>query len=215
MANSIECNEASNLNNQQFRLNKINANDLVKLSNVVKNDVAKKTEYDKLVAKVNRIDTTEFVLKTRYDTDKSDLEKKISDADNKIPDTCDLAKKKKDLNAKITEIEGKIPRITGLAINSALTAVENKILDVSSLIKKRDYDTKISEIEKKITRHNCDKYITTPEFNTLAAEVFNARLAQANLMTQTDFDTRLQSPSKRITSNKTKHLLVKNELKKI
>ena len=122
--------------------------------------------------------------------------------------------KKTDLNAKITEIEGKIPRITGLAINSALTAVENKTLDVSSFIKKRDYDTKISEIEKKITDHNCDKYITTPEFNTLAAEVFNARLAQANLMTKTDFDTRLQSPSKRITSNKTKHLLVKNELKK-
>ena len=61
-------------------------NDLAKLSNVVKNDVVKKTEYDKLVAKVNKIDITGFVLKTRYDTDKSDLEKKISD-------TSDLAKK--------------------------------------------------------------------------------------------------------------------------
>ena len=45
------------------------ANDLDKLSNVVKNDVVKKTEYNKLVAKVNNIDTTEFVLKTTYDTD--------------------------------------------------------------------------------------------------------------------------------------------------
>ena len=57
------------------------ANDLAKLSNVVKNDVVKKTVYDKLVAKVNSIDTTGFVLKTTYYTDKSDIEKKISDAD--------------------------------------------------------------------------------------------------------------------------------------
>ena len=67
---------------------------LTKLSNVVKNDVVKKTEYDKLVSKVDNIDTTGFVLKTTYDTDKSDLEKKISDAAKKIPDTSDLAKKK-------------------------------------------------------------------------------------------------------------------------
>ena len=50
--------------------------------------------YEKLVAKVNNIDTSGSVLKTTYDTDKSDLEKKISDADKKIPDTSDLAKKK-------------------------------------------------------------------------------------------------------------------------
>ena len=61
-------------------------NDLAKLSNVVKDDVVKKTVYDKLVAKVNNIDTTGIVLKTTYDTVKSDLEKKISDADKKIAD---------------------------------------------------------------------------------------------------------------------------------
>ena len=55
--------------------------DFSKLSNVVKNDVVKKAVYDKLVAKVNNIDTSVFVLKTKYDADKSDLEKKISDAD--------------------------------------------------------------------------------------------------------------------------------------
>ena len=59
--------------------------DLAKLINVVKNDVVKETEYDKLVAKVDNIDTTAFVLKTTYDTDKSVLEKKITDADkNKL-----------------------------------------------------------------------------------------------------------------------------------
>ena len=67
--------------------------DFSKLSDVVKIDDVKKTVYDKLVEKVNNIDTTGFVLKTTYDTDKSDLEKKISDANKKIPDTSDLAKK--------------------------------------------------------------------------------------------------------------------------
>ena len=48
------------------------------------------------------------------------------------------------------------------------------------------HNTKVIEIEKKLTDHNHDKYITTPEFNKLAADVFNARLAQANLITKTD-----------------------------
>ena len=59
---------------------------LSKLSNVVKNDVVKKNDYNKLVTKVNSIDTSGFVLKTKYDTDKSELE-------NKAPDTSDLVKK--------------------------------------------------------------------------------------------------------------------------
>ena len=49
--------------------------DLSKLSDVVKNDVVKKTVYNKLVTKVNDIDTSEFVLKTKCNTDKSDLGK--------------------------------------------------------------------------------------------------------------------------------------------
>ena len=67
-------------------------NDLAKLSNVVKNDVIKKTEHDKLVKKVNNIDTTGFARKTTCDTDKSDLEKKISEAGKKVSSTSDLAK---------------------------------------------------------------------------------------------------------------------------
>ena len=182
--------------------------DLAQLSNVVKNDVIKKTIYNKLVAKVNNTDTTEFVLKTKYDTDKSDLENKISDGDKKIPDTSDLAKKI-DLNAKITEIENKIPSITGLATNSALAAVENKIPNVSSLVKKADYNTKINEIENKVNDHNHGKYITTPEFNILAAKAFNARLAGADLVTKTDFDIRLQSLNKKLAQIKQSICLLK------
>ena len=46
--------------------------DLSKLSDVVKNDVVEKTVYDKLVAKVNKIDSSDFVLKTKYQTDKTE-----------------------------------------------------------------------------------------------------------------------------------------------
>ena len=85
--------------------------------------------------------------------------------------------RKTDLNTKVTEVEGKIASITRLATNSTLTAVENKTSNVSNLVKKTDYDTKITEIENKFNDHNHDKYVATPEFNTLAARVFNARLA--------------------------------------
>ena len=102
--------------------------DLSKLSNVVKNDVVKKDVYDKLVAKVDNIDTSGFVLKTKYDTDKSEL-------GNKIPDTSDVVKKT-DYDAKITYIEGQIPDGSHLATNIALTTVENKIPSVSNSVKK-------------------------------------------------------------------------------
>ena len=42
----------------------------------------KKAVYDKLVTKVNNIDTSDFVLKTRYQTDKTELEKKIPHVTN-------------------------------------------------------------------------------------------------------------------------------------
>ena len=91
-----------------------------KLSNFVKNDVVKKDAYGKLVTKVNIIDTSGFVLKTKYDTDKSELE-------NKIPDTSGLVKKT-NYNTKITELENKIPDISNLAAKTALTAVKIKCL---------------------------------------------------------------------------------------
>ena len=56
---------------------------LAKLSNVVENDVIKKTEYDKLVAKVNDIDNTNFVSGTKYEKDESDFEDKIDKTDKK------------------------------------------------------------------------------------------------------------------------------------
>ena len=130
--------------------------------------------YDKLIIKVNNIDTSGFVLKTKFDTEKSGLGKKISDTDKKNPDTSGLVKKI-DYNTKISEKESKMPSNNRLAATSVLTAVENKIPDISSLVKKTNYNAKISDIEKKVTDHDHDKYITTSEFSNLTAKNFAAR----------------------------------------
>ena len=148
--------------------------DLSNLSDVVKHDVSKKAEYDKLVTKVNSIDTIGFVLKTKYDTDKSELENKLL--------ILVVLLKKTNYDAKMAEIEGKIPDVSNLATKTGLTTVENKIPYVSSLVRKTDYTTKVTEIENKLNNHNHDNFITTLEFNALAANVFNARLAKANLV---------------------------------
>ena len=140
--------------------------DLSKLSNVVNNDVVKKAVYDKLVAKVNNLDTRGFALKTKYDIDKSDLQKKISDAGKKISNISGLVKKT-DYNAKIAKIESKIPTISGLVTNSALTAVEDKVTGVHNFVKKT-YDAKISEIE--------NKYITTADCNKFTKDIVNNKI---------------------------------------
>ena len=83
--------------------------------------------YDTLTVKVNNIDTSDFVLKTKYQTDKTELEKKISDV-------TDFVKK-----AKSTELENKITDISSFATKTALTTLENKI--PSSLVKKKQTRT--------------------------------------------------------------------------
>ena len=119
--------------------------DLSKLSDVVKNDVVRRGVYDKLVAKVNNIVTSGFVL-TKYDTDKSELEKKIHNTTGLV--------KKTNYNTKITEIENKIPDISNLVTKTILTTVENKIPDFSNLVNKTDYNTKVTETDN----HSHDRY---------------------------------------------------------
>ena len=74
------------------------------INNLVKNDVAKKTEYNV----------------------------KIKNIEDKIPDSTNLAIKTT-LNAKINEVKAEIPIIISLTTNTALTAVENKIPNVSNV----------------------------------------------------------------------------------
>ena len=101
-----------------------------------------KNAFDKLVAEVNSIDTSIFVLKTKYDTDKTELEKKI-------PDTSGLVKKT-DCNTKITKIEGKIPDLSNLAPKTALTTVVNKIPSVSNLVKKENITQKLRNLKRNL-----------------------------------------------------------------
>ena len=62
-----------------------------KLNDAVQNDVVKKAVYDKIAAKVNNIDTSDYVLKTKYQTDQTESEKKI-------PGDTDFVKKQNSLN---------------------------------------------------------------------------------------------------------------------
>ena len=72
------------------------------------------------------------------------------------------------------------------------------------ILLKKDYDTKIKDNE--------NKYITTTEFNTLATDTFNARIAQASLVKKTDFDNKLSDLNRKIVSNKTKDIPLAKEL---
>ena len=101
--------------------------DLSKLSDVVQNDVFKKTEYNAKIADIeSKIpDISNLATKTALTT-----------VVNKMPDTNSLVKKS-DYNTKITKIEGKISGVTNLATKTALTTVENDIPDVSNLAKKK------------------------------------------------------------------------------
>ena len=135
----------TNLANLKTEVDKLNIDklvpvpiDLSKLSDVVKNDVVKKDLYNKLVAKVDNIDTSDFGLKTKYNTDKTKLE-------NKIPDIGNLATR-----TALTTVKNKIPDISNLATTSALTAVENKIPSVSNLVKKQTIVVKLQKLRRNL-----------------------------------------------------------------
>ena len=95
---------------------------MINLSDVVKNDVIKKTVYDKLVAKVNNIDTNDFVLKTNNNTDKTELEKEV-------PNIRNLATK-----TALTAVESKIPNFSNLVKKKQTTALKLQILKVNLII---------------------------------------------------------------------------------
>ena len=94
-----------------------------KLSDVVKNDVVKKAVYDKLVAKVDNFDTSDLVLKAKYQTHKTVLKKKSL---------------MQPILLKLTELENKIPDVSSLAAKkqNCINCGVKKMPSVSSLLKK-------------------------------------------------------------------------------
>ena len=167
-------------------------NDLAKLSNVVKNDVVKKTDYNTLKNKVDDIDTSKFVSRTKFTTDTNALDDKIDKVEKKIPDISGLATKStvtrliNEQEDYTDKVKKKIPDISGLASKTELTAVENKIPDISGLATA----SALTAVENKI-----------PDITSLK--------------TKADFDAKLKNISDRVTSNKSKDLLLDNELKKL
>ena len=151
------------------------SDDLAKLSNVVKNDVVKKTDYntkvtsiefqiagvtknktDKLVdvTKLKAVDTSNFVLKTKLTSDVNTLENKIDTVDKKISDVSGLATKSSltsylrtaTFNSKITEVENKI-KSTDIIAKNAITKANTIKSDLIGYAKKADVATDITTIK--------------------------------------------------------------------
>ena len=123
--------------------------DLAKLNNVVKNDVVKKTDYNTLKSKVDGIDTSAFVTRTKFTADTNALDDKIDKVEKKIPILSDFV-----TTARFNH-EEKL-----LATKTALTTVENKIPDKSNLATKTSlsslllvstFNSRITELEGKVT----------------------------------------------------------------
>ena len=156
--------------------------DLAKLSNVVKNEAVKKTDFS----------ADNYVTRTKFSTDTNALDDKIDEVEKKIPNISGLATKSsvailvKNLDDRIDKVKEKIPDISGLASKTELTDVENKIPDVSSLATA----STSTAVENKI-----------PDITSLIAK--------------TDFDAKLKNISDRIANNKSKDILLDNEIKKI
>ena len=149
--------------------------DLAKLSNVVKNDVVKKTDYNTKVnstenqiagvtkntldnladrTKLKSVDTNNFVLKTKLTADVNTLENKIDGVDKKIPDISGLATKTSltsylqtaTFNSKVTEVENKI-KSTDIIAKSANTKANTTRSDLTGYVKKADVATDITAIK--------------------------------------------------------------------
>ena len=76
------------------------------------------------------------------------------------------------------EVEGKIPNTTGLATNSALTTVENKIPDVSNLVTKTDFYAKLKDISDRVTKNKSKDLLLDNELKklkTFDADYFERR----------------------------------------
>ena len=149
--------------------------DLAKLSNVAKNVVVKKTDYNSKVTsiesqiagvtksnldnlgditKLKAVDTSNFVLKTKLASDVTTLETKINTVDKKIPDISGLATKTSltsylqtaTFNSKVTEVENKI-KATGIIAKRANTKANTVRSDLTGYAKKADVATDITAIK--------------------------------------------------------------------
>ena len=174
--------------------------DLAKLSNLVKNDVVKKTDHNTKVTsienqiagviknaldsladitKLNTVDTSNFVLKTKLTTDVNTLETKIDTVDKKIPDRSGLTTKtgltsylpSATFNSKVTEVENKI-KSTDIIAKSANTKANTIRSDLTGYAKKADVATDITAIKNDyVTNASLTSQLNNLKSQHIATEV--------------------------------------------
>ena len=179
---------------------KTTPDDLAKLSNVVKKDVVKKTDYSAKVTnienqiagvtkntldnladiiKLKTVDTNNFVSKTKLASDVTTLETKIDTVDKKIPDVSGLATKSSltaylqtaIFSSKITEVENKIKSADFLA-KSAITKTNTIKSDLTGYAEKDDVATDITEIKNDyVTNANLTSQLNVLKSQDIAPEV--------------------------------------------
>ena len=164
-------------------------NDLAKLSNVVKNDVVKMTDSN---TKMSNIET-QITLVNKNSLDNL--------ADIKVLKT-------KPVNTSNFVTRTKFSTDTN-ALDDKIENVDKKIPDVTNFVKKTDSNSNITEVEDKIP--NISGLATNPSLTAVENEIPDI----TSLITKTDFDAKLKTISDRVTYNKSKEILVDNELKKL
>ena len=144
--------------------------DLAKLSNLVKNEVVKKTDFS----------ADDYVKKTRFSGDIISLDDKIDKVEKKIPDVSSLETKGnvttlvKNLDNRIDEVKKKITNISDLASKTELTDVENKIPDISGLITKTDFDAKLKNISDRVTNNKSKDILLDNELKKVKTLVLSS-----------------------------------------
>ena len=174
--------------------------DLAKLSNLVKNDVVKKTDYNTKVTsienqiagvtkntvdnladitKLKAVDTSNFVLKTKLTAEVNTLQNKIDTIDKKIPDVSGLATKTSltsylqtaTFNSKVTEVENKI-KATDIMVKSAITKANTIRSDLTGYAKKADVARDITAIKNNyVTNTSLTSQLNDLKSQHIATEV--------------------------------------------
>ena len=195
--------------------------DLAKLSNVVKNEVVKKADYNAKVTniesriagvtkntvdnladitKLKAVDTNNFVLKTKLASDVTTLENKIDTVNKKIPDISGLAAK--------TSLNDYLQTST---FNSKVTEVENKIKDADIITKSAN--TKANTIRSDLTSYATKTDVATDITTTKNDYVTNASLtSQLNDLKSQHITDEVKKVEDKVNENKKEIIFVKGFL---
>ena len=198
------------------------------MNNVVKNDVVKKTDYNTLKSKVDGIDVSKNVGRTKYETDGKAIYDKIDAAEKKIPVLTDFVttarfNDEKNLLATktvLTTVENKIPDLSNLAtktslssllpvstFNSKVTELEGKVTTIdnkfSGFVKKTDYGAEITKIKNDYaTNASLDSKLNDLKAQHIATEVKTIDdKAKKNASDILAFENRLKQKERMVNQN--------------